>query len=286
VSGDEAEIAAIEFSGRDVSDYFRLERWEVAPADGSNGFAEFGGRVAVDSHQLSAAGGIRIGGLLTSLDAVGGLLSGISVQPEWVVTTSMMATVSRVTHRGPLRVHARVLRRGKKSVVTGLDVVDEGDVDRPVAAVTMTFAILDPGRLEFAFERPIVSPMPSLDPDAQGMEQFFRIEPGVGPVTRLELADHLRNPWDILHGGAVATLADVAACRAVEAGRSDRRQAGLVAAGDFVLHFLRPVRVGPVEARCQVLGGSAGRSVVRVAIHDIGADDRLVDLAMVTVFDV
>jgi uncharacterized protein (TIGR00369 family) len=274
------------FSGRDVSDYFRFGRWEIPPPEGSDGFSEFDGRAAVDSHQLSAAGGIRIGGLLTTLDAIGGLLSGISVQPNWVVTTSMMATVSRLSHQGPLRLHGRVLRRGRNSVVAGLDVVDEGDHDAPVAAVTMTFAILDPGALEFGFERPIATPMPPPRVDAEGLEEFFRIEPGVGAVTRLELSDHLRNPWGILHGGAVAALADVAACRAVEASRPDLRTTGSFAAGDFTLHFLRPVRVGPVEARCQVIGSSAGRSVVRVAIHDLGADDRMVDLAMVTVFDV
>jgi uncharacterized protein (TIGR00369 family) len=282
VSGEDSS----EFSGRDVSDYFRFERREIPPPDVSEGFSEFEGRAAVDSHQLSAAGGLRIGGLLTSLDAIGGLLSGISVQPHWVVTTSMMATVSRVAHKGPLRMHGRVLRRGRNSVVAGLDVSDEGDGDQPVAAVTMTFAILDPGELEFRFERPIETPMSPPRVDAEGLEEFFRIEPGTGRVTRLELADHLRNPWGILHGGAVATLADVAACRAVESAQPGLRPAGSVAAGDFTLHYLRPVRVGPVEARCQVLGGSAGRSVVRVAIHDLGVDDRMVDLAIVTVFDV
>jgi uncharacterized protein (TIGR00369 family) len=282
--GVNREVTA-ESSGRDVSDYFRFERRELPSSDGTDGFPEFEGRAAVDSHQLSAAGGIRIGGLLTSLDDLGGLLSGISVQPNWVVTTSMMATVARVAHQGPLRMHGRVLRRGRNSVVAGLDVVDEGDHDQPVAAVTMTFAILDPGAIEFHIERPIATPMPSPRIDPKGLEEFFRIEPGTGPVTRLDLAAHLRNPWGILHGGAVATLADVAACRAVEGASPGARRAASAVAGDFILHFLRPVRVGPVEARCQVLGGSGGRSVVRVAIHDLGADDRMVDLAMVTVFE-
>ena len=88
-------------------------------------------------------------------------------------------------------------------------------------------------------------------------EEFFCIEPGRGTVTRLELADRLRNPWGILHGGAVAMLADVAACRAVVAGQEDGRGRP-VAAADTVLHYLRPVKVGPVEARCQVLGGRPG----------------------------
>ncbi len=74
--------------------------------------------------------------------------------------------------------------------------------------------------MELPFERPIRSAMPPPAADPQGVEEFFGIEPGAGPVTRLDLADQLRNPWGILHGGAVATLADVAACRAVAAGRA------------------------------------------------------------------
>jgi acyl-coenzyme A thioesterase PaaI-like protein len=80
-------------------------------------------------------------------------------------------------------------------------------------------------------------------------------------------------------------LADVAACRAVEALQGSGR-IGSLAAGDTVVHYLRPVKVGPVEARCQVLGGGPGRTVVRVAIHDVGADDRLVTLGSVAVLDV
>jgi uncharacterized protein (TIGR00369 family) len=275
---------------RNVGEYFRLQRWEIPLVNG--GLSELAGRAPVDDHQLGAGGGLRTGGLLTSVDSIGGMLAGLSVQPEWIVTTSMMATVTRLSHRGPLRLHARVLRRGRNAVVTGLDVVDEGTGDLPVASVIMTSAVLDPGGMELYFERPVRSAMPPPAPDPQGIEEFFGIEPGAGAVTRLDLADHLRNPWGILHGGAVATLADVAACRAVAADRdgggdrSERGDAGGLAAGDMVIHYLRPTRVGPVEARCKVIGGQGGRTLVRVAVHDVGADHRLVDLASVAVLEV
>ena len=104
-------------------------------------------------------------------------------------------------------------------------------------------------------------------------------------MTRLDLADQLRNPWGILHGGAVAMLADVAACRAVGGGGRWPRERP-VAAADTVLHYLRPAKVGPVEARCQVLGGPPGRTLVRVAVHDVGADARLTAVGTVAVLDV
>jgi uncharacterized protein (TIGR00369 family) len=216
-------------------------------------------------------------------DSLGGFASGIAVLPKWIVTTSMLASVFRPDHRGPLVLEARILRSGRNSVVTTVDVTDEGDRGAAVAHVVMTCAVLDPGSMDLGFKRPFSFAVPPPTPDAPDPEEFFRIEPGVGPVTRLELADHIRNPWGILHGGAVAMLADVAAGRAV--GTDDGRS-GPWASADTVLHYLRPARVGPVEARCQVLGGPPQRRLVRVSIHDVGADDRLVAAGSVTVVEV
>ena len=56
-----------------------------------------------------------------------------------------------------------------------------------------------------------------------------------------------------------------------------------MAAADTVLHFLRPVKVGPLEARCQVLGSRNDRTLIRVAVHDVGVDDRMVTLGSVEV---
>ncbi len=269
-----------------MNEYFRLERWEIPPDDGVEGFSEFGGRMPLDDHHRGAGGGMRTGALLTNLDSVGGFLAGLSVLPRWIVTTNLMATVTRLDHTGPLRVHGTVLRRGRNSVVAGLRVVDEGRSDVLVAASTATFAVLDPAAdMTLNFTRPAVVPMPPPMAESPRPEEFFHIEPGVGSTTRLQLADHLRNPWGILHGGAMAVLVDVAACRAAASASGQSTPNG-VAAADTVLHYLRPVRVGPVEARCRVVGGPAGRMLVRVAVHDLGADDRLVSLGSVVVLAV
>ncbi len=267
-----------------VSDYFRLERWEV-PSDADDAPSSMAGRTPVDAHQRGRGGGLRTGGLLTSIDSLGGFTSGLAALPRWIVTTSLMATVSELSHVGPLRLRADVLRNGRNSVVTTLDVVDEGAGDHHVAAATMTCAVLDPEAMTLSFERPFTLAMPEPRPDPVDPVTFFCIEPGEGPVTRLRLEDDLRNPWGILHGGAVAMLADEAACRAAAAAGPSAPGTGMAAA-DVVLHYLRPVRVGPVEARCTVLGRRDGRTSVRVAIHDVGADDRLVTLGSVTVLAV
>ncbi len=267
-----------------VGDYFRLERWEIPPPAGEERPSTFGARAPVDEHQRGPGGGLRTGGLLTAVDSLGGQLSGMAVLPQWIVTTSIMATVSHLAHAGPLRLEGALLRRGRNAVVTGIDVLDEGADDRRVAAAIMTCAVLDPGDMDLSFVRPVVAPMPPLQPRAPIPEEFFGIEPGAGMVTRLRLDDRLRNPWGILHGGAVAMLADEAACRAALAGAPDAvGPTGAVAATDVVLHYLRPGKVGPIEARCRVLGSRAGRTAVRVDIHDVGADDRVVVVGSVTV---
>jgi uncharacterized protein (TIGR00369 family) len=269
---------------RVVGDYFRLERWEIPSPQGTDQPAEIGGRTPVDQHQRGPGGGLRTGALLTSIDSLGGFICGLSVLPRWIVTTSMMATVSELSHRGPLRLHGRVLRRGRNAVVCAVGAVDEGAGDRTVASAVLTCAVLDPGDMDLQFARPFSQPMGPPTPDPVPPEEFFRIRAGGGTVTTLELADHLRNPWGILHGGAVAMLTDVAASRAVTADRAADR--GPVAAADTVLHYLRPVKVGPVEARCRIVGSSAGRTLVRVGIHDLGADGRLTNFASVTVVEV
>ena len=277
---DQAAEERDEIRRRHVSDYFRLERREVPPPEGSDAPSAFEGRIPVDDHHRGPGGGMRAGGLLTAVDSLGGFMSGLAVLPGWIVTTSCMATLTRLDHVGPLFVRGDVLRRGRTSVVSAFDVTDEGAGGAHVAAATMTFAVLDPGAMALDFTRPVVIDMPPPAVGAPGPEEFFAIEPGRGPVTRLRLDDRLRNPWGILHGGAVAMLADVAAVRAAEATRPD---GGPMAAADVVLHYLAPTRVGPAEARCRVLGHRAGATRVRVALHDVGAEDRLVALGSVTV---
>jgi uncharacterized protein (TIGR00369 family) len=287
--GPDGEVAATAAGDvdrrRHVSDYFRLERWELPSTAGPDAPASMAGRTPVDDHQRGPGGGLRTGGLLTGIDSLGGFTSGLAVLPRWIVTTSLLATVSELSHVGPLRLRADVLRRGRNSVVTALDVVDEGADDRHVAAATLTCAVLDPDAMTLEFERPFVLPMPPPQAGAVPPEEFFCIEPGEGLVTRLRLEDQLRNPWGILHGGAVAMLADEAACRAARSAVPAAAERG-AAAADVVLHYLRPVKVGPVEARCTVLGTRDGRTPVRVAIHDVGAGDRLVTLGSVTVLTV
>jgi len=265
-------------AGHEVGAYFRFERWELPPPAGSEGPSAFAGRAPIDDHQRGPGGGLATGGLLTCIDSMGGLLCGLAVLPRWIVTASLSVQVLRARQVGPLGFHGRVLRQGRNSVVSSIEVVDEGDGGARVAESVVTCAVLDPGEMALGFSRPLVIPMPPPAAAPEGVESFFGIEPGEGPVTRLRLDDRLRNPWGILHGGAVATLVDVAARRAAAPD-----VVGEPATTGVMVHYLAPLRVGPVEARCTPVGTRADGTVVRVALHDTGAGDRLAALASVTV---
>ena len=263
-----------------MSEYFRLERWEIPPPDGGREFSEFAGRMPLDDHHRGSGGGMRTGALLTNIDSVGGFLAGLSVLPRWIVTTSLMCTVTRLDHRGPLRVHGRVLRRGRNSVVAGLDVVDEGRAAVLVAASTATFSVLDPGEMNCGFERPAVGAHATAHrrcPASRGVlpdraRRRYRHPARAGRPPPQPLGDPPRRC-----GGRSGRRGRLPGCgRSDQAGGPPGAAPGSasavagVAAADTVLHFLRPVRIGPVEARCRVLGGPPGRTLVRVAIHDVG----------------
>ena len=76
-----------------------------------------------DASTICAArdGTVRAGALLTMLDSAGGVCGGLASLPDgWVVSTNMSArTVDRsTTTPAPLRIDARVLRKGRNNVVT------------------------------------------------------------------------------------------------------------------------------------------------------------------------
>jgi len=203
--------------------------------------------------------GMATGVLLTLADGVGGLCGGLAVLPRWVVSTNLMLRVARPDHVGPIRGRARVLRRGRNGVVTAIELRDEGNDDALVGEAVLTSAALDPPDGMWIPRRPIdLDPGPPVEipgslRDALGIHEVDPPE-GYDAAVRLEVTDEVRNPWGIVHGGATAVLAD-----AVVGG----------AAGDSVVHFLRPGRVGPMEARARMID-----DVARIDVCDAGASDR------------
>jgi uncharacterized protein (TIGR00369 family) len=261
--------------GLAVNQYLRMARIEH-PGDDA---AVLEGRAPFDDKVRSEDGrGMSTGVLLALVDSLGGFTAGLAVLPRWIVSTSIHLQLAALDHVGPLRLDVAVLRRGNLSAVTSVVVSDEGASDAHVADGIVTCAALDPDEPK-VFQRPIrIDALPQPD-DPEPLEQFFGIAPLGGDddpsTTTLQLDERLRNPWGILHGGATSVLLDAAAVRAAGVERG--------AATDTVVHFLSPVRTGPAEARCTVIGDRPDGRLVRVAVHDTGNGDRLCVLGSVVV---
>lgn len=98
-----------------------------------------------------------------------------------------------------------------------------------------------------------------------------------GVAVELDLIDSLRGPGGALHGGAIATLIDVAGASAV-AQASGR----LVATSASSVSYLAAGRVGPIRAEASVLRLATNHGVADVRVYDTGKDNRLVAVGQLT----
>jgi len=255
-------------AGRGIARFIGIDLREV---EGS-GTVVVRGRAPAAAHLRGPHGGVRAGALLTMLDSVGGLCGGLAALPDgWVVSTNLSARTVALAQTGPLRIDSRVLRQGRTSVLTAVQIHDEGAHDALVVDGVLTSAILVPEHGPPEWTRPLVleagPPPPEPVPD---LPEWLGAKPVDESTIELALEESLRNPWGILHGGAVASLIDIAA---------EHVSGGITA--DVVLHFLAPNRVGPVRAEARAVGTRADGTVLRVEVRDHGAD-RVTALAVVT----
>ena len=251
-------------SGRDVSRYVRCDLFERDEG-------RIVGYAPVAAHLRGPHGGVRAGALLTLLDQVGGVCGGLAALPDgWIVSTNIAARVVAFAHAGPFRVEASLLRRGRNNVVASVRAVDEGNDDLIVADGVLTSAILVPADGPPQWTRPLaLGAGPPLD-EPPPFEEWLGVRIVDARTIQILLADELRNPWGILHGGVVASLVDIATAHATGGD-----------ACDVALHFLAPNRIGPVRAHVDVAGTRSDGTVCRVELTDVGAG-RVTAVAAVT----
>jgi acyl-coenzyme A thioesterase PaaI-like protein len=238
-------------------------------------------------HLVEASGTISTGALAAAIDVVGGLANGIAVVPDWVVTTNLtfrrVAPTASSPPDGPLTLRSRLLRRGRTSSV-GSTTVRRAD-GAQLATAIVTSSVLTPAGGPPSLPRPFRRadfPVPAPERYRSTPEGFFGLEPGDRPdEVRLDVLPHLRNPWNIVQGGASAVLADAGARRTTATGLGLGADDLIVT--DLVLHFVSPGRVGPLLARGSLIGRRGDDHLVRVMVRDQGADDRPIVLAVATV---
>jgi len=251
------------FDGRSFGRYIGMKLREVD--DGSDSAVIEASAPVNDFVRGPDGGGMSAGALLTLADGAGGLCGGLAVLPRWVVSTNLMLRMARLDHVGPIRARARVLRVGRRSgVVTGIEIRDVGNADALVGEAVLTSAALEPPEGMPLPTRPIEidpGPPPELEGSLRDALGIYAVDPpdGHDAAVRLDVTDDVRNPWGIVHGGATALLVDAVA---------DTAQGHSLT--ETVVHFLRPGRVGPIEARARRVG-DGGAAMLRVDLVDIGA---------------
>lgn len=88
-------------------------------------------------------------------------------------------------------------------------------------------------------------------------------------VCEVDVRDDLRNLAEMLQGGVLATLLDVAA--GVVASRAARTRHVLTQ--DLHITYLRPVRVGPARAVGRVVRQGKRSVAVTVELYDVGVEE-------------
>lgn len=231
--------------------------------------------VPVRDDLRGADGAVRLGALAFAVDSAVGMASGFSALPNWVVTTDIDLRLFADARVGPLRIEATPLRAGRTQVLAEARLHDEGQGDLLVGHATANHGVLTPENgapLDVFPVGELMEQRSTWEGPRPAMGERFGARLAAPGVAELDLGEHARNPWGILHGALHSLLAEDAARSLVD---------GRITA--FTVRFLAPVRVGPARATATVLAGHGPHVTVRVEVRDPGAGDRLGSLALVTI---
>ena len=211
-------------------------------------------------------GRLDTGAAIAILDNAGGFTAGLASLPDgWVVTTNLRYRRIAAIPTSTSVATASILRRGSRAVVTEIEFVTEG---ARWAEGILTSAVLPPEGGVPEWERPVRMNRAALTVE-ESTEPFWDwigvvVEDDAPLEGRIEVAAKHRNPWGIVHGGVGP---------AALAGLIERAHPGHLVV-DASLHYLAPVRVGPLRVTAHALSQHADGYLYEVNVFDEGADAR------------
>jgi uncharacterized protein (TIGR00369 family) len=225
-------------------------------------------------------GAVRAGALAVLVDVIGGGLAAAAARPDWIATADLTLHLVRSARDGRVEARARVLRKGRTTVVIEVELRDERDDE--VGAATMSFSVL-PRRAT----NPVVADTIQIEPSTMALPDsrldvpfldrlgFHEIDAAAG-VLEAPVADWSRNSLGAMQGGAVATLVDAAAEAALApaCGRP-------IVVRELQITYLALCRTGPIRTRASVLGAGPTRGTAHVELVDTGAGGRVTTVARV-----
>jgi len=221
------------------------------------------GRAAVDLDLLGrGARPCGVGALVPIVDLLAGVRVTEVADGDWLATSDLWLNERTPMITGPIELTARLLRVGRRTAVTAVEVeaggvgvvsatVEFTRIRRDVQAPQTTGATASDG-----WRR--VGSGPLLDRSIEEACGFAITEPGHG---RVELANDpfVANSTGTLQGGVAALLADVAAADLVGPGARTV---------DLAYRFLAPTGDGPARTSATIVRVDGAHHVVNVEVVD------------------
>jgi acyl-coenzyme A thioesterase PaaI-like protein len=209
----------------------------------------------------------RLGLIATFVDFVGGSPPDGAVNPTVDLRTTL---VGRPPSEGVMHAVGTTLKAGSRLLLAEV-IIDDGTTVFARGVTTFINRRIGPGLL--SGERPPAPPRPL--PTNQ-FEKAFAPRPVAPGVLEFDITPTIANPVaNSVQGGAQATMGEMAAVWALQ-------PQGRFSAVDLDIRYLNRTTGGPVVATGEVVGLAGDTAVVRVALTDRAADDRLVSLLTVS----
>lgn len=214
-----------------------------------------------------------VGALVPIVDLVAGIRSTALAGGDWLATSDVWLHERSPLERGPIDLSTRVLRAGRRTIVTTVEVSTVGE---PIASASVEFTRIRREASAHATTDSRGVPAwtrlgggPLLD-EPLGEACGFRVVDAERGRVELDRGPFVANSTGTLQGGVVALLADVAAAAFVGPGSR---------CVDLEYRFLAPTADGPARTSAELLRVDGAHHVVRVEVVD-AADGRLVGLAV------
>lgn len=231
-------------------------------------------RATVDPGLLGRDGSpCGVGALVPIVDLVAGARSGNLAGGDWLATSDVWLYERATIEAAPIEIATRVLRAGKRTIITAVDVAAGG---RDVSTTTVEFTRIRREASEHTTTEARVAggwtrlgSGPLLDVPLEEACGFRLTDPGSG-VVDLGRSPFVANSTGTLQGGVVALLADVAAADLVGPGARTV---------DLQYRFLAPTGDGPARTTAEVVRVDGSHHTVKVEVID-ASNGRLVGWAI------
>ncbi len=240
-------------------------RFGIAAHDDADGFR----LVLTPQPEVLAHGVIRASVLAYLVDALAGIA--VDEDPDvWTLTTDLTLRSRPVPAPDAAVGRADVVRRGRRSVTSTVEVTEPGGAT--LAAGAIGFAAVP--RRQGDPPKPMVSPAEAarLFTGRSTLTEPLREVAGIevldaaAGVVEVLVTPELRNPAGTMQGAMVALVAEVAA-EELAAGRTDAP----VVVTDLDLRYLAKVPEGPIRTRARLLG-SAPDDPMEIELIDTSVD--------------